>query len=89
MKGKSPKINRHLTDLMNPIVDQLIKYLKNYKEDIDHKTSKNIEENRKIENMWNYIINDLNLDIIYSSNRQDEKGTETIYQRIKRSINNF
>ena len=82
-----------IKDLMNPRVQILIDYLEDYKEKINKENSSvNQEDTRKIENMWEYIILNLDLDTISSSNRQGKRvrgDGENLSQRIKRSIKNF
>ena len=80
-------------DQMNPIVQKLIDYLQKYKEDINKENSSiNNEDTIKIENMSNYIIHNIDLDTISSSNRLGKKVRgegETISKKIKRSLKNF
>jgi hypothetical protein len=82
-----------LKDHMNPAVDALINYLTEYRAKINSDRAViDTADNRKVENMYNYIINDIDLDIISSSNRQGAKVRgegETLSQRAKRSIKNF
>ncbi len=82
-----------LKDLMNPRIDQLISYLNDYKNKINQENSfVNKEETKKVENMYNYILNNMDLDTISSSNRQGDRITgsgEDFTQRVKRSVRNF
>ena len=82
-----------LNDLMNPRVDELIEYLEKYKEKINRSNSIIIREDTyKIDDMYNYIIHNIDLDTISSSRRQGRKirgEGENIVQKIKRSVKNF
>lgn len=80
-------------EVMNPRVDQLISYLQKYREEINQPNAiYNRMENRKVENMWNYIIEGMDLDTISRSNRQSDRVTgngEKLKQRVDRSLKNF
>jgi len=82
-----------LKDLMNPRIDEMVEYLNKYKSDINQPNGFiNDGDTRKVENMYNYLIQDLDLDTISSSNRQGKKVRgqgESIPQRVKRSVKNF
>jgi hypothetical protein len=97
-KFNDDKINEEffggpLKDLMNPRVDELIEFLEDYKTKINEPNSfVNKEENRKVENMYQYIIHNLDLDALSKSNRQGDKVRgegENFSQKVKRSIKNF
>lgn len=80
-------------DLMIPRVDKLIEFLNKYREDLENdKMESGDEITLKVENMWNYLLHNMDLDTLSSAARQGEKvrgNGENIVQKVKRSIKNF
>lgn len=79
---------------MNSKINDLMSYLNEYKDLLNEEPIGSAREidTIKIENMFSYIINDIDLDSISSANRQGKKirgEKESIPQKIKRTIKNF
>ena len=81
-----------IEDLMNPKIDKLIEVLTDLKGKLNGVSGSTYsqQEVNKVEHMYNYLIDNIDLDTLSSSSRQNVYADkESIVDRVKRSVKNF